>query len=72
MLSKALHPQDVRAFVLPVLYGAKNQVQNFEVLRHYTSGKPFLSSVFSSVSDPKPQQLHTVYTPSEIDAKKPT
>jgi len=43
------------AFVLPLLACAKNRVQNLDGLRHYTSGKPCLSSVFSSVSDPKPQ-----------------
>jgi len=62
----------VRAFVLSIRYGAKNPVQNFDGLRHYTSGEPCLSSVFSSVSDPKPQQTsaipHTTYT----DVKKPT
>jgi len=34
----------VGAFVLPAVYCAKIKVQNFDGLRHYTSGKPCLSS----------------------------
>jgi hypothetical protein len=35
------------AFVLPAVYCANRQVQNLDGLRHYTSGKPPLSSAFS-------------------------
>jgi hypothetical protein len=57
---------------LPLLACAKTQVQNFDGLRHYTSGKPFLSSVFSSVSDPKPSKPHAITTVAEMHVKKPT
>jgi len=52
MLSKALHPQDVRAFVLPV--GLAPLYHTVQILVKW-----------KFLSDPKPQQMHTVYTPTE-------
>ena len=71
-LSKAPRIRSVGAFVLPLLACAKTQVQNFDGLRHYTSGKPCLSSAFSLLSDPKPLKLQAINTPTPTDVKKPT
>jgi hypothetical protein len=66
-LSKAPRIRSAGAFVLPAVYCAKQQVQNLDGLRHYTSGKPLLSSVFSCVSDPKPQQAYPIRRPLRPD-----
>jgi hypothetical protein len=57
-------------FVLGLLFclnkpAPKRKCKTLMVLRHYTSGKPCLSSAFSSASDPKPCQLHTITTVAE-------
>jgi hypothetical protein len=67
MLSKAPTDSLVGAFVLSVRSCAKTQVQNLDGLRHYTSGKPFLSSAFSSASDPKPYQADPIRRPFRPD-----
>ena len=43
-VQKPLRSQTVGAFVLPRIPAPKRKCKIFEVLRHYTSGKPCLSS----------------------------
>jgi len=47
MLSKAPQTCSVGAFVLPRFSAPKRKCKTLMVLRHYTSGKPCLSSAFS-------------------------
>jgi hypothetical protein len=59
------------AFVLPAASCANGQVQNFDGLRHYTSGKPYVSSGFSYNSDPKLQQTNTIFATTYTHEKSP-
>mgnify|MGYP000867170671 CR=1 FL=1 len=59
-------PCDCREAQIPV----QCQQGTLMVLRHYTSGKPCLSSAFSSASDPKPQQAYPIRRPLRPDYNK--
>jgi hypothetical protein len=59
-------------FVLGLLFclnkpAPKRKCKTLMVLRHYTSGKPCLSSVFSLLSDPKLQQAYPIRRPLRPD-----
>ena len=60
MLSKAPANELEGLLFCPYYPAPKRKCKIFEVLRHYTSGKPCLSSVFSSLSDPKLQQAYPI------------
>jgi hypothetical protein len=66
-LSKAPRIRSAGAFVLPRFSAPKRKCKTLMVLRHYTSGKPCLSSVFSLASDPKPQQADPIRRPFRPD-----
>jgi hypothetical protein len=69
---KSPSQQCAGAFVLAGALCAKIKVQNLRGLRHYTSGKPYVSSGFSYNSDPKPCQPVQLQRSPKTDAKKPT